>query len=491
MNYLLPILLFSPLFFAGLFCIPSFKNAEKCHKYATIFSAIYSILSFFLFGCKMNNFIFSFSPYTAFRIPIIDNELLHQIGIHIAFGVDSLSIIMIILTSFVFFIAILVSKSHIKHSENYFYSLIFLLESILMGLFTTTDMFVFFFLWEIELIPMYLLISLWGNKYGKSSALKYVIYTFGGSLFLLIGIILLYFTNISINNNVSADMTLLSMNHTNVFIQLLISSCFLIGFGVKLPIIPLHKWLAEAHTNSTTPVSIILAAVLLKLAVYGIIRFNISILTLGFAAIANILGLLAIINIIVGAALAYYQKNIKKMIAYSSISQMGIILLALSSLTPMGYVGSVFHSVSHGIISAGLFILAGIIKNRYKTNNINRLSGVICNLPSLYWSSTIITLGAIGIPFLSGFIGEFLTIYSAFASNFLIFRLYAVIATSVLILSGLYILKFVHNIFYGEANKKQFINNEISLQTNISLYLICFTILVLGICPMLLINFIN
>lgn len=487
----IPVLIFLPIIAAIVIMSPLFNNAIYIRRFAAGFAVLeffYSIL-FYIFHSKGEPA--PFNPDFQSIIPLLNNSVLNDIGIRVSFGVDSLSILMIILTTLIIMFAVISSKLYIKHHHKYFYGLILILEAVLIGIFSTTDMFVFFVLWELELIPMYLLISLWGNKKAGKSALKFVLYTFGGSLFLLLGFLLTYFTNFAMTGVMTSDLTLLNMNSANVVIQLLITACLLIGFGVKIPIVPIHGWLADTHTNSSAPVSMILAGILLKLGVYGLIRFNMGIFPLGFAVIAPILGGLALINIVYGAMLAYSQNNIKRIVAYSSISQMGIIILALASLTSAGYVASVYHIISHGVVAAGLFLIAGIIKQRFGTGNTKKLSGIACAAPRFYGFSMIILLSAAGIPFLSGFIGEFLTVYGAVNSSIPILKLFGVLSLSVLILSALYIMKFIHETFFGILPDRYKNVQDIASHEFIVLAAIAFIIVILGCFPFIIINFFN
>lgn len=485
----IPILILLPIIAAIiiLFC----NSPIKIRRFSTVFALtefVYSLL-FYIFRTK--DFGCLNLPDFKTEIPILSNKLLSEMGIQISFGADSLSILMIILTTLVIFLAITSARLFIKHHHKYFYALIFTLEAILIGIFSATDMFLFFVLWELELIPMYLLIKIWGNKNAGKSALKFVLYTFGGSLFMLLGFLFIYYTHFALTGILTSDLTRISLNRVNTLIQLFITVCLLIGFGVKIPIFPLHRWLSDTHTNACTPVSMILAAILLKLGVYGILRFNIGLLPLGFTIITPILGLLAVINIIYGAALAYYQTNIKRIVAFSSISQMGIIILALATLTSAGMNGAVFHSISHGIVAAGLFFVTGIIKQRFGTGNIKRLSGIACVCPRLYGFSMVILLSAAGIPFLSGFIGEFLTIYASVSASMIIIKLFGIIALSVLILSALYIMKFIHETFFGTLPEKYKSVQDIAVHEFIILGTISFIIVILGCFPSIIINFIN
>ena len=494
----IPILIILPILAAIILVLPIFKNnAIYIRKFASGFSLFYffySILFYILYNpihnqgnCESCTFIPSFRSI----FPILNNKLLNQAGISVSFGIDALSISMIILTTFIIGIAIFSARLYINKHHKLFYCLILFLESILVGIFSTTDIFIFFGLWELELIPMYLLISIWGNRNAQKSALKFLLYTFGGSLFMLIGILLIYYTNFAISGSLIADITKLHINNANIILQIFISLLLFIGFAVKIPLIPLHRWLADTHTDAATPVSIILAGILLKLGVYGLMRFNFGILPLAFAYMAPIIALLGLIGIIFGAALAYSQNDIKRIIAYSSISQMGIIVLGLASMSNVGYIGSIFHIVSHAIVAAGLFFAVGIIKNKFGTGNIKRLSGIASVMPRLYGFTMLISISAMGIPFLSGFIGEFLSIYGAIISSIPSIKIIGLLSIGVVICTALYILRFIHNVFFGILPDRFEKVQDIAIHEFIILGIISLVILLLGCFPSLLINFLD
>lgn len=478
----LKLLILLPIIASIMFFMPILKNNFiYIRRFTILFSIIYffySVLFYIFYNVNNNDCVLCTS------IPIIKNW-----GINFSLGVDSLSIIMILLTTFIFLLVSLSAKLYIKNNHKYFYALILLLESILIGIFSTTDMFLFFGLWELELIPMYILISLYGNHKAKEAALKFVIYTFAGSLFILLAILLIYHNNFILTGILTGNFTEIQINNLNLISQILISVLLLLGFGVKIPIIPLHRWLIDTHSNSCTPVSVILAAILLKLGVYGVLRFNLGFLPLGFSVLAPILACLALINIIYGAALAYNQNNIKKIIAYSSISQMGIIILGISSMTYVGYIGAIYHIVSHAFVAAGLFIVAGIIKQKFNTNELNVLNGIQKVTPKSFGFFIVSAFAGIGTPFLSGFVGEFLSIYGSILSPIPFLKIFALLATIILILSALYILKIIHKGFYGILPCKYLKVQDVAVHEFIILTTISIMIFILGCFPNLLIEF--
>ena len=368
--------------------------------------------------------------------------------------------------------------------------------SATLGIFTSSDMFVFFMFWELELIPAYFLIggdfSSQRNEDSKKSAVKFVLFTFLGSMVMLLGILLLHYYNYLSTQILSANFEQIITTGIPVSIQTLIAICFLIGFGVKLPIIPLHTWLPDAHTNAPTPVSMILAGILLKTGAYGIYRFNYQIMSDSFAWIAPILAIFALINIIYTAFVAYTQTDIKRIVAYSSISNMGLILLGLCALNKTGLTASVFHMVSHGLISAGLFMICGIVYLRCKTRDINSLGGIAVKMPRLFGFATLIVLASIGVPAFAPFISEILTIISALFSQMgLGLKISAICALPLLVISSCYMLKFLHKSFMGEEQQAFEKINDITTHEFVVLASITAGLILFGIFPSVLIGMIG
>lgn len=448
----LPVLIFLPLLAAVILYLPFFQNNEvRIRRFSKGFASLHFFytLLFLLFFNPLSDDISYYKEITFFGASWIK-----PLGIKMAFGLDGISLLMVILTSFVFLLAFIASKSNIRSKHKFYYSLVFLLQTAVLGVFCARDMFLFFLFWELELIPMYFLIGQWGDVKAKASAMKFVLYTFLGSLFMLLGILLLHFYSFATYGTLSADFSQISVSAPDfpMFMQVLISTLFLIGFAVKMPIVPLHTWLPDAHVDAPTPISMILAAILLKMGAFGIIRFNMQLLPDAFKVIAPILMIFALINIIYTAFVAYAQTDLKKIVAYSSISNMGIVLLGLCSLNIIGLSGAVFQMISHGIISAGLFMLVGVIYVRAKTREISELGGLGHVMPRLMGFGLILAFAAVGLPLLIGFVGEFLVFLGTFNSSLgdlAPARLYALIAVVILVLSAAYVLRLLHKTFFA------------------------------------------
>lgn len=489
------ILIFSPLIAAALLYSPYFKKNEvRIRRFSKGFASLHFLYSL-MFLALFNPSNTDISYYK--EITFFGQSWIKPLGLKMAFGLDGISILMVVLTSFIFLLALIASKSNIRQKHKFYYSMVFLLQTAVLGVFCARDMFLFFMFWELELIPMYFLISQWGGGKCKASAMKFVLYTFFGSLFMLLGMLLLYFYNLGTYGTITADFSALSISAPDfpLFLQVLISILFLIGFAVKLPIVPFHTWLPDAHVDAPTPISMILAAILLKMGAFGIIRFNMELLPDAFKVIAPVLMVLALVNIIYTALVAYAQTDLKKIVAYSSISNMGIVLLGLCSLNLIGLSGAVFQMIAHGIISAGLFMLVGIIYIRTKTREVAELGGLGHSMPRLMGLGIVLSLAAVGLPLLIGFVGEFLVFLGAFNSSLdelnAPVKIYAVLAATILILSAAYVLRLLHKTFWGNMFEKWDKISDITNHEFVVLFALILTIGFFGIFPMSIMNFVQ
>ncbi len=482
----IPFLIFMPLVVSMLLISPLFtRNEIVVRRFAK------SVFGFhFLYAVLMLIFFDSANPYVS-QIHFYGLDWIQSIGVKFIFKIDNISMILTLLTSFVFLLASFASKFNIRTNHKFYYSMLMLLMSAILGIFTAGDMFVFFLFWELELIPAYFLIGGgWKNetddelKRAQSSAIKFVLFTFLGSMVMLLGILLLHYYNFISNGILSAVFSDINASSIPDYIQYLISICILIGFGVKLPIIPLHTWLPDAHTNAPTPVSMILAGILLKTGAYGIYRFNYETLSDAFITIAPVLAVFALINIIYTAFVAYAQTDIKRIVAYSSISNMGLILLGLCAINKIGLSASVFHMVAHALVTCGLFMIAGIVYLRCRNRDINSLSGIAVVMPRLFGFAMVIVLASIGIPAFAPFISEILTMIGALNADFSdVLKLVSVFSLPLLILSSCYMLKFLHKGFFGELPEAYEKVNDITVHEFIVLASILAGLVIFGLFP--------
>ncbi len=481
----IPFLIFLPMFASFILMSPFFtRNEIIVRRFTKGFCGFH-----FLYALLMLAFFDSANPYTD-KISFFGLDWIQSIGVTFSFNLDGIGMILAVLTSFIFLIASISSKLNIRKNHKFYYSMLLLLMASILGIFASADMFVFFMFWELELIPAYFLIggdfSNETHPDAKKSAVKFVLFTFFGSMFMLLGMLLLHYYNYVMTGVLSASFSDIFANPIPDSIQLLIAICFLIGFGVKLPIIPLHTWLPDAHTNAPTPVSIILAGILLKTGAYGIFRFNYQIMQDSFVNIAPVLAVFALINIIYTAFVAYSQTDIKRIVAYSSISNMGLILLGLCALNQIGLSASVFHMVAHALVTSGLFMICGIVYLRCKTRDINSLGGIAQSMPRLFGFATLIVMASIGVPLFAPFISEILTIMGAlFSEAGTALKFTSVFALPLLILSSCYMLKFLHCSFFGESENNY---KDISVHEFVILASITAGLIIFGIFPSVILN---
>ncbi len=486
----LKILIFSPLLMALFLLIPVNEGHYVFLRRVSNFFAgthfLYSLLFLIFFNTNLSS---NFDTELTF----MSQPWLGSLGINLMFGVDSISIFLVILTSFLFLISCIASKGIIRSKHALFYALMFIVETAVLGVFCSKDMFSFFMFWELELIPVYFLISLWGTGNCKKSAMKFLLFTFIGSLFMLLGFLMLYNFNFISTGVLTANLDDLIFDYDSapVYLQVAASVLIFMGFAVKLPLIPLHNWLPDAHSDAAAPVSMILAGILLKMGAYGIIRFNIQILPDAFLIILPYVLVLSFLNIIFAAIEAYNQSDIKKIIAYSSISVMGIVLLGLCSLNVLGMAGALLLMLSHGIIASALFFIVGILYRRTRTREISQYQGLIKLMPRLSIFSIIILLAGLGLPGLMSFPGEFLAFYGAYISSIFynyLMQIIAILSVFVIVLSACYVMKLIHNVFYGEILERWKKIKDLTVHEFIILFSSSVIVIIFGIFPMVLLS---
>ncbi|MEM8832671.1 MAG: NAD(P)H-quinone oxidoreductase subunit 4 [Cyanobacteria bacterium P01_G01_bin.19] len=373
-----------------------------------------------------------------------------QLGLNWSVGVDGLSMPLILLSGLVSTLAILASWKVDKKPRLY-YALILVLYSAQIGVFAAQDLLLFFLMWEIELVPVYLLISIWGGKKRLYAATKFILYTALASIFILVAGLALAFYG----ENVTFDIVELGLKEYPRSLELLTYVGFLIAFGVKLPIFPLHTWLPDAHSQASAPVSMILAGVLLKMGGYGLIRFNIELLPHAHIKFAPLLVILGVINIVYGAFTAFAQTNLKRRLASSSISHMGFILIGIASFTDLGLHGAMLQMLSHGLIAAALFFLSGLTYDRTHTLMMDEMGGMAKMMPKTFAMFTAGAMASLALPGMSGFVGE-LTVFLGIATSDAYsqtFKVGIVFLTAVgLILTPIYLLSMLREVFYGDRN---------------------------------------
>ncbi|MDX2215108.1 MAG: photosynthetic/respiratory NAD(P)H-quinone oxidoreductase subunit D1 [Oculatellaceae cyanobacterium bins.114] len=367
-------------------------------------------------------------------------------------GADGLSMPLILLTGFISTLAILASWP-VTLKPRLFYFLMLAMYGGQIAVFAVQDMLLFFLVWELELIPVYLLLAIWGGKKRLYAATKFILYTAGGSLFILVAALAMAFYG----DTVTFDMRSLMAKDFPINFQLLVYGGFLIAYAVKLPIFPLHTWLPDAHGEATAPVHMLLAGILLKMGGYALIRMNVEILPDAHAFFAPILVILGVVNIIYAALTSFAQRNLKRKIAYSSISHMGFVLIGMGSFTDLGLSGAMLQMVSHGLIGASLFFLVGATYDRTHTLILDEMGGVGKKMPRIFAMFTTCSLASLALPGMSGFVAE-LMVFVGFATSdayTLTFKVLIVILAAVgVILTPIYLLSMLREIFYGPENKE-------------------------------------
>ncbi|HHP7244397.1 MAG TPA: NAD(P)H-quinone oxidoreductase subunit 4 [Elainellaceae cyanobacterium] len=404
---------------------------------------------------------------------------LPQIGMEWAVAADGLSMPLIILSGFITTLAILAAW-RVNKKPRLFFFLLLVMYSAQIGVFAAQDMLMFFLMWELELVPVYLLISIWGGQKRLYAATKFILYTAAGSVFILVAAFAMAFYGDSVTFNLQ---DLAQKNYSLPF-ELLAYSALLIAFGVKLPIFPLHTWLPDAHSEAPSPVSMILAGVLLKMAGYGLIRFNIEILPSAHAYFSPILAALGVVSIIYASLTAFAQLNLKRRMAYSSIAHMGFVLIGISSFTPLGISGAVLQMVSHGLIASVLFFLSGVAYERTHTLEMDQMGGMAKQMPTTFALFTIGSLASLALPGMSGFVGE-LEVFLGFASSNVYstaFRAGITLLAAVgIVLTPIYLLSMLRQMFYGAENFKLSQLGLIDIRPRESFVALCLLIPIIGI----------
>jgi NADH-quinone oxidoreductase subunit M len=371
-----------------------------------------------------------------------------QIGSWLRIGVDGVSLPLVFLNCFLTFLVVLISWKFELRPQLYFV-LVQILQTAVTGVFVSLDLFVFFLFWELELAPMFLLIGIWGSARREYAAMKFIIYTITGSAFMLVGILALFFTT----GVGTFDLFRISdgAKALPVATQVLMFLLLFVGFAVKVPIFPFHTWLPDAHVEAPTPISVLLAGILLKMGGYGLIRLCVTLLPEGARVLVPFLVILGVINVIYGAMVALAQINgdLKKMIANSSISHMGYVIIGLAALTTTGIQGAVMQMFTHGTITALLFTMVGLVYDRTHTRLIPDMSGLAPRMPFIATSFVMAGLASLGLPGMNGFIGEFLVFIGAFE----VWPVYTAISAFAIVLTAGYITWMLMKVFFGQLDE--------------------------------------
>ncbi|HEY6385821.1 MAG TPA: NADH-quinone oxidoreductase subunit M [Candidatus Acidoferrum sp.] len=448
-GHLLSVLIFLPA--VGAFALLFLKNED--HLWIRRLSLVVGIVEFLLSFLP----VFSVSPGTS---GLQLQEFHHWISIppinyHV--GVDGISVFLVHLITFLTPIGILASWNDIKHRVKEFHIMLFLLEVGVVGIFLSLDLVLFFVFWEIGLIPLALLIGIWGHEHRIYAAVKFLLYTMAGSILMLVGIVWLYHLSAAVIPGGSFDLPVLQqlLQSGSLVLsprtEMLLFLSFFLAFAIKVPLFPLHTWLPDAHTEAPTAGSVDLAGVLLKTGAYGVIRICLPLFPLASRRAAPFVAVLAIISIIYGALVALVQPNLKKLVAYSSVSHMGFVILGVFCFSDISMQGAVYVMLAHGISTGALFLLVGMLYERRHTFEISEFGGLATPMPRFAAFFLFAALSSLGLPLMNGFVGEFLTLLGTYQVRWD----WAAWGATGVILSACYLLWSYQRVFLGEVTNKK------------------------------------
>lgn len=402
---------------------------------------VFTIITFLASLCLLPEFVADGSMNYA-----IDQTWITSLDAGFRIGVDGLSLPLVILTALIMPIALLASFDSITKNVKSYYALMLLLQFGMTGVFVAWDTFLFYVFWELILIPMYFIIGIWGGKDRVYAAVKFFLYTLVGSLLMLLAII---WIGLQAKSGFTADLTKLKDIGPGIGmdVQQWLFWAFAISFLIKVPLFPLHTWLPDAHVQAPTAGSVILAGVLLKLGTYGLIRFNLGLFPQASEQYAPLISALAVVGIVYGALVAMVQTDIKKLVAYSSVSHLGFVVLGIFSMTAEGLQGAVLQMVNHGISTPMLFLCVGVLYERRHTREIGDYGGITKVMPRFAVLFAIAMFASVGLPGLNGFVGEFLTLIGAFNSK--LHPAYAIVSASGVIFAAVYLLWMFQRVMFG------------------------------------------
>jgi len=399
-------------------------------------------------------------------------------------GMDGISLVLVLLTTFLGPLVVLSTWNAVRERVVEFMVFLLLLQTAMIGTFLVRDMLLFYVFWEAMLVPMYFIIGIWGGERRIYATVKFFIFTMTGSIFMLVGILYCYFKAGSMD---LAAFLSLSLSPRE---QMWLFAAFTLAFAIKVPVFPFHTWLPDAHVEAPTAGSVVLASVLLKMGTYGMLRFAMPLFPAAVAAFAPWMGVLAVIGIIYGALVAMVQPDVKKLVAYSSVSHLGFVVLGLFSLTANGIAGGMFVMLAHGLSTGALFLLVGVIYERRHTREIAEFGGLAHGMPLYASVFMVVTLASIGLPGLCGFVGEFLVLFGSFQSAWLPgARLLTVLAATGVVLGAIYMLWMYQRVFLGKVtNEKNRGLPDLGLREAVVLAPILVFIVWLGVKPGLVLD---
>lgn len=423
--------------------------------------------------------LMSFNPNGGTQF-LIDYPWIDALGIRLKLGLDGISMVLVLLTNVLVPLIILASKKQDHKDPNSFYALIFFMQAGLLTVFTALDAFLFYVGWEAALIPIYFICALWGGENRIKVNLKFFVYTIFGSLFMLLAIIYLHLQTPGKTFDIQ-DFYALNLDATT---QGWIFWAFFLAFAIKMPVFPFHTWQPDTYTEAPTAGTMLLSGIMLKMGIYGVIRWLIPVAPLGFSQWGQTALILSIIGVVYAAVIAFTQKDIKRLVAYSSISHVGLIAAGIFVWNVQGLQGAMIQMLNHGINVVGMFFVLDIIIRRLGTREIASMGGIAKSAPQLAITFLIILLGTVALPLTNGFIGEFLLLMSIYQYNLWL----AVVAGLTIIFGAVYMLRMYQNVMLGEANKNTEKFADIDCTEKWVLYTICALVIFIGLYPQPILN---
>jgi NADH-quinone oxidoreductase subunit M len=467
-------LIFLPVFAAATILFIGRKQESLIKAVALLASVATFLLSIPLFT--------DFDKSTHFMQFVERHEWIPSWNIMYSLGVDGISVLFILLSTLVTILCVLISWNAIKTKLKEFYIALLILEGAMIGVFCSLDFFLFYIFWEAMLIPMYLIIGVWGGPNRVYAAIKFFLYTLVGSVLMLVGIIVLYFYG-----GRTFDILDLATKTYPYWLQFCLFWAFFAAFAVKVPMFPVHTWLPDAHTEAPTAGSVVLAAVLIKMGAYGFLRFSIPLFPQAAKAMIVPMLVLSVIAIIYGAIVCLAQTDLKRLIAYSSVSHMGFVTLGIFAMNVQGLEGGILQMVNHGIVTGALFLSVGVIYERTHSREISDYGGVATVLPIYAAFFMVFTLASIGLPGLNGFIGEFLIILGGFTAS----KWAGVFAATGIIIGAAYMLWLYQRVFFMETNQKVAGLHDMNMREIITLLPMIILIFWIGVYPDTFLSFMH
>jgi NADH-quinone oxidoreductase subunit M len=456
-NGLLTLVTFFPLVGVAIILLMKPLFSRESNRAIQAVAAITSIVTFLISLLVLVRF----EPgVTALQLPD-QVDWIPSLNIQYYLGVDGISILMLLLTTFITPLAIISSYSAVEQQVKQYYVFLLLLETGMIGVFLAQDLFLFYIFWEFTLVPMYFLIGIWGGGRRVYASIKFFLYTMAGSLLMLLAILYMGLSNDTFS---VPDLIAGRSAFADIGVQRLLFLGFAIAFAIKVPLFPFHSWLPDAHTEAPTAGSIILAGILLKMGTYGFIRFNLPLFPEASEQFAPLIAILAIIGIIYGAIVSFAQNDVKKLVAYSSVSHLGFVMLGIFSLNELGIAGGLLQGVNHGLSTGALFFLVGILYEQRHTRDMAAFGGVWRAMPIFSALSLIVVLSSMGLPGLNGFVGEFTILLGSIGSAALNSNppdttsnawIYTAFATTGVILAAVYLLKMFQGVFMGPLDNPE------------------------------------